>query len=331
VLRVRVDPGSADAGARLDQIVARLAGGVSVHAARRLIAEGRVRVDGRRAALGKKGARLAPGQTVEVDSDGGADTAAGPAAAGGPAATSPGAMADRLAPIPEPAAPLVVLYTDADLVAVDKPAGIASHPLRAGETGTLANALVARFPECALAGGDPREGGLGHRLDRETSGVLLAARSHGSWLALRAALKDPACEKSYLAEVIGRPEARGRLAAPIGRSGRRGRRVRVGDGRNPLPAVTEWEEIEARGASTLIRARLHSGRAHQVRAHLAATGHPIAGDAVYGGAEALEIARAFGVTSLRLFAESVRLRHPTSGDAFFIAAPAPEWGKMLAR
>jgi len=323
VRRASVDAGSADDGARLDQVVARLAGGVSVHAARRLIADGRVRLDGRRAALGKKGQRVAAGQTIEIDDD-----AIGAAAD----ARAPGAPAGAagMAPVAEPEAPLVVLYQDADLVAIDKPAGISCHPLRAGEIGTVANALVARFPECARAGGDPREGGLGHRLDRDTSGVLLAARSHAAWLALRAALKQPDCEKSYLAEVMGRPEPRGRMDAPIGRSGRRGRRVRIGEGRNPLPAVTEWEVLDPRGGTTLVRARLHAGRAHQVRAHLAAAGHPIAGDAVYGGAEALAAARALGATSLRLFAESVRLAHPTSGAPLLIAAPAPEWGKIRA-
>ena len=114
---------------------------------------------------------------------------------------------------------------------------------------------------------------------------MLAARSHAAWLALRAALKAPACEKSYLAEVLGRPEAQGRVSAAIGRSGRRGSRVRLDGGRNPLQATTEWEIVEARGASTLIRARLHAGRAHQVRAHLAAAGHPIVGDPTYGGPE----------------------------------------------
>jgi 23S rRNA pseudouridine1911/1915/1917 synthase len=293
--RATVDP--ATAGSRLDQFVARMGGG-SVHAARRLIAEGRVAVDGRAAGAARKGARLATGQVVDVDEGGGA---AAPL-------------------VPEPDAPLVILYRDADLIAVNKPAGIASHPLRPGETGTLANRLVARFPECAGAGADPREGGLGHRLDRETSGVLLAARGHPTWLGLRAAMKDATCEKTYLAEVTGHPAARGAVTAPIGRSGRRGHRVRVGAGRNPLAAVTAWEVIEVRAATALVRARLHAGRAHQVRAHLAASGHPIVGDSLYGGA-------APDAPGLRLHAESVRLRHPTSGAALVVEAPPPDWAR----
>ena len=230
---------------------------------------------------------------------------------------------------PEPDLPLAVLYADAHLVAVDKPAGVPSHPLHAGERGTLANALVARYPECAGAGDDRREAGLGHRLDNGTSGVILAARRHDVWLALRAALKAPSCEKSYLAEVIGRPSAaRGSMREPIGRRGRRGSRVVVGgQGRNPLPAATEWEVINARPDSTLLRVRLHAGRAHQVRAHLAALGHPLVGDQLYGHAPERDVAQRLGATSVRLHAESVSLRHPMSGQAISIAAPPPSLGR----
>jgi 23S rRNA pseudouridine1911/1915/1917 synthase len=296
------------AGARLDQFVSQLVGG-SVHAARRLIADGRVSLDGRAAREAKKGLRLAAGQKVAVEVE-----------ANAPAAITP-----------EGEAPLEILYCDAHVVAVNKPAGIASHPLRLGEKGTLANALVARFPECAGAGDDRREGGLGHRLDNGTSGVILAARRHDVWLALRAALKAPTCEKIYLAEVVGHPAApRGSLAEPIGRQGRRGTRVRVGgQGRNPLPAVTDWEVIDPRASSTLLRVRLHAGRAHQVRAHLASLGHPLVGDGLYGPAAARDLARALGAATVRLHAESVRLLHPMSGEAFSIDAPPPAWARIV--
>src|SRR5262249_12370198 len=103
---------------------------------------------------------------------------------------------------PDPTVAVAWLHVDEALVAVAKPAGVPSHPLQAGERGTAANAIVARFPECAEASPDAREGGLGHRLDNETSGVLLAARSRAAWEGLRAALRAPACEKTYLAEVV---------------------------------------------------------------------------------------------------------------------------------
>lgn len=296
----------AGAGVRLDQFVARLLGG-SVHAARRLILDGRVSLDGRSARGSKKGLHLTPGQTITVEVG---------------ATTSDGVT-------PEPEAALEILYCDAHLVAVNKPAGIPSQPLRAGERGTLANALVARFPECAGAGGDRREAGLGHRLDNGTSGVALAARRHDVWLALRAALTSPSCEKTYLAEVVGRPsEPQGSLAEPIGRHGRRGSRVVVGgQGRNPLPAVTAWEVVELRADSALLRVRLQAGRPHQVRAHLASLGHPLVGDLLYGHGTASEVAQRLGAGPVRLHAASVRLLHPITGEPISIEAPPPPWAR----
>lgn len=301
---------ASSAGLRLDQFLARVLVGSSVHGARRLIAAGQVRVDGRRA--GKKGDRLAVGQEVVVA---GADPA------------------EAAAPAVEPDASLVlpVLFQDGALIAVDKPAGIASHPLRPGERGTAANGIVALWPSCADASRDPREGGLGHRLDRDTSGVLLAARTRVAWEALRAALREPSCEKTYVAHVAGVPAARGEFAGAIGRVGRRGARVAIDAGRNPLPARTSWEMIAAgAGPSALVRARLHAGRAHQVRAHLAAAGYPILGDAVYGAEAARAIAGALGIDRLRLHAEAVRLRHPLTGAPLEIHAPLPAWATDFA-
>jgi 23S rRNA pseudouridine1911/1915/1917 synthase len=214
------------------------------------------------------------------------------------------------------------LHVDDALVAIDKPAGVPSHPLRAGELGTAANAIVARFPECEAASPDAREGGLGHRLDNETSGVLLAGRSRAAWEGLRAALRAPTCVKTYLAEVVGEPPDEGAATAPIGRAGRRGGRVRVGAGRAPLAARTDWKVIERRGATTLVRARLHAGRAHQVRAHLADAGFPIVGDAIYG--------RAAAGAPLHLHALAVHLRHPTTGAPLLIEAPPPAWAILRA-
>jgi len=294
-LRVSVEPGTA--GRRVDQFLSQALPGLSVAGARRLLAAGAVRVDGRPA---KKGERLGAGQVLEVDE-------------GAPAAETPEGRRVQ----PEPTLPLQVLAVDDDFVAVAKPAGWPSHPLAAGERGTVANALVARFPECAAASPDPREGGLVQRLDTETSGALLAARSADAWTRLRRALSDPACEKIYVAEVTGAAAAGG-SSEPIGRVGRHGARVRVGAGRNPLPARTDWELLEKRAATTLLRVRLGKGRAHQVRAHLAAAGHPIVGDAVYGT----------GGDAMHLHAWSVRFRHPRSGATISIEAPPPDWAKM---
>lgn len=286
--------GAASAGLRLETFVARAAG-TSVGRARRGIADGLVRLDGR---LARKGLRLRAGQTVAIDPE----------------------LGGAQAIVPDPDAPLEVLYSDGALVAVNKPAGVATHPLRPGERGTLANALVARFPECAAAGADAREAGLGHRLDRGTSGVLIAARSPEAWRKLRAALRAPDCRKGYLAEVAGTAPADGWIDAAIGRRGRRGSRVVLGGGRAPQASLTAFVRlgISPDRKRSLVRAELHVGRTHQVRAHLASAGHPIVGDAVYGGPPA---------PSLHLHAERVVVRHPTTGEALTISASAPGWAE----
>jgi 23S rRNA pseudouridine1911/1915/1917 synthase len=302
VIRVRVD--QAHAGGRVDHVVAEAVHGLGVAGARRLVAAGAVRLDGR---VARKGERVAAGQSIEIDDA---------------AATGAGAAAGV-----EPDAAIVVgwLVVDDAFVAIDKPAGVPSHPLRAGERGTAANAIVARFPECAAASPDAREGGLVHRLDNDTSGVLVAARGRQAWDELRAALRAPTCVKTYLAEVAGAPPERGVETAPIGRAGRRGGRVRVGSGRAPLAARTEWEVVERRGPTSLVRARLHAGRAHQVRAHLAAAGFPIAGDAVYGD----DVARS-AAPRLRLHAHTISFVHPRTRAALLIEAPPPPWAILRA-
>jgi 23S rRNA pseudouridine1911/1915/1917 synthase len=302
-MRLIVD--EASAGARLDAFLAAHGAAGSVAAARRAIAAGRVHLEGGRP---RKGTRLAPGQIVTTADE------------SGPTGVIPG-----------PELPLRVLYEDRHLVAVDKPAGIPSHPLHAGETGSVAAALVARYPECALAAADPREGGLGHRLDVGTSGVLVAARDRETWRALRQALGAEGCQKTYLAEVRGPlPDSADRpfvevgsrpgaiaVTAPIGRIGRRGSRVRLDGGRNPLPARTEMAIRERRGETTLVTAWLSRGRAHQVRAHLAHLGCPVVGDPLYGPEDS--------PGPLHLHALAVALRHPATGAPLCIEAPLPPW------
>jgi 23S rRNA pseudouridine1911/1915/1917 synthase len=303
-----------EAGLRLDAFLLRHKIVASATAARRVIAEGIVLVAGR---VGKKGSHLAQGQVVDV--------------------TAP--IPDRVVPTPALEVALTVLYSDNDLVAVNKPAGLPSHPLRAGEGASAAGALVARFPECAEASPDPREGGLVHRLDHGTSGVLVAARRREVWSVLRAALAAPGCEKTYRAEVIGHfpvvaagerefvsPGARPdtlTVAAPIGRVGRHGARVKLGGGRQPLPAVTEVVLVKERASTALVEARLCKGRTHQVRAHLAYLGLPVVGDSTYGdlGAET----QGKPPAALHLHAASIAFRHPTTGQLLRIEAPLPDW------
>ena len=300
-------------GMRLDHFVGRCVG-LSTAAARKLIDEGLIRIVGQ--ATGAKGTRLTKGSVVEV--------APRPFSA-------PGVLPDATWAV-------VVVYEDDDLVAIDKPAGVPSHPLRPGERGTAANAIVARFPSCAGASPDPREGGLGHRLDTATSGVLIAARSPGVWTALRGALGADDCEKRYLCEVWGAPPDVGRIDVDIGRRGRRGRTVSIGGGRRPRSAETEWKVVARATRTALLEARLHSGKPHQVRAHLASAGFPIVGDDRYGGLEerasaaSAPSASAVGDepglapgTRLHLHASAVRFRHPVTGALLTIEAPPPPW------
>jgi 23S rRNA pseudouridine1911/1915/1917 synthase len=303
-----------EAGTRLDGFLARRQTVPSAAAARRAIASGIVQVNGRAA---KKGVHLQAGDAVELGEN---STAGGVLEAD----------ADQ---------ELSVLYQDDDLVAVDKAAGVASHPLRPGDGPTVASALVARFPECTVASPDPREGGLGHRLDVGTSGVLLAARSREAWHRLREALATAGCEKIYLAEVRGDfPSALERefvlpgprpasfvVTAPIGRHGRRGSKVRLAAGRQPLPARTEITLLETRPSGALVEARLAQGRAHQVRAHLAHLGIPVVGDATYGEAEAA------AEIGLRLHAWAVSFVHPITLKSLHIEAPLPAWARRQKR
>ena len=313
--RFRVDGAASDM--RLDSFVGRSLG-VSVAEGRRLIATGAVRVDGRPA---PKGARVIAGAVVDIESH-----------------------ADRAAPVlPDGSLAIRFIYEDEDLVAIDKPAGVPSHPLLPDELGTVANAVVLRYPECAAASTDAREGGLGHRLDTATSGVLIAARSRHAWQALRRALGAGTCEKRYLCEVWGAPPETGGIDAEIGRVGRRGRRVRTDGGRHPRPAETRWTVIARGSSTTLIEARLHSGRPHQVRVHLASAGFPIVGDDRYGaksasgavpgaqGAVEAAVENAAEPSRLHLHAVSVRLVHPTKGTELLIEAPPPAWAAVFVR
>jgi len=309
-LSLTVEPD--EAGLRVDGFLVKRALMPSTAAARRAVASGIVHVDGK---VAKKGHRLEAGQQVDLSDR--------------PAA--------EVVLRPTPDLVLSVLYADEALVAVAKPSGVPSHPLHAGEGATVAGAIVAQFPECATASLDPREGGLGHRLDVGTSGVIVAARSREVWHRLRESLSSASCEKIYLAQAAGRfpdtdevvkdfvvPGASPHsfvVDCPIGRQGRRGGRVKLAAGRQPLPARTEITRLEARPEGDLLEARLSHGRAHQVRAHLAYLGTPVLGDLTYGEkSEGL-------AAELHLHAFAISLLHPMTGKPLRIEAPSPAWAK----
>lgn len=190
---------------------------------------------------------------------------------------------------PEPAAPLRVHLVNAQVVVVEKPAGQPSAVLRAGDSGTLANALVGRYPEMAEVGYSKREPGLVHRLDTGTSGLLVAARSPAAFLALREGLKQGALEKRYLAIVpVGLRSQAGTFSSWLGTHPRDRRRVVAASGTDGLRAAerrtTHWRVIRENGPWQLLELLVSSAYRHQIRAHLAAMGVPIAGDVLYGGA-----------------------------------------------
>ena len=240
------------AGERLDVLLAPRLGSRS--RAQRLIVAGRVLVDG---ATVRKNHRVGGGERVVVD-----DT---PEIAGA-------------APADARAAPFAVAYEDEHLIVVDKPAGVVVHPARGHREGTLAQALSAR----AAGGDDASRAGIVHRLDRETSGLLVVAKDEAVHRALKAALAAHQIRREYLALVEGRPPARsGTIEAPIGRDRRR-RILMSLDSDAPKEAVTHFELERALPRATLLRVRLQTGRTHQIRVHMRAIGHPVCGDPEYG-------------------------------------------------
>jgi 23S rRNA pseudouridine1911/1915/1917 synthase len=286
---------------RLDRALAD-ALGLGRAAVKQAFAAGAVRVRGRRA---RAADRAEPGAEVEIELEG-----------------RPGP------PEPDAGMPLAILAASPRWLVADKPAGIAVHPLAAGETGTLANAVAARFPECAGASEDPREGGAVHRLDAETSGCALFARDRPAWSALRAQFTARTVEKVYRAVVLGRLVAGGVCSVPLAQRGARAvpvpdelaadRQVSKGAAA-PRPAETHYEPVERLPAHTLVEVRIVTGATHQIRAHLAFLGHPVAGDALYGG----EAARLPGLARHALHAARLGFDPPEGGARVRVESPLP--------
>jgi len=218
-------------------------------------------------------------------------------------------------PVPQPELPLSVIHLDPQLVAVDKPAGVPSHPLQPGERGTVVNALVARHPECGDASADPREGGLVHRLDTLTSGVLLAARSAEAWRALREAFSGRRVDKRYLAVATGPVADEGEIDLPLRHRGDHVEPAMAGGGRE---ALTDFRVLSRAADASLLEVRIHTGVLHQIRAHLAAIGAPVLGDTDYGGRPLPGLDRFF------LHAARLGFSHPATGSRLEITAPLPD-------
>jgi 23S rRNA pseudouridine1911/1915/1917 synthase len=210
--------------------------------------------------------------------------------------------------------PLEVLYEDEDIAVIDKPAGMVVHPAPGHYTGTLVHALLGRGGSWSATGGSARPG-IVHRLDKGTSGLIVVARNDASHRALSAQLKDRTLSRMYLAIVRGtiKGEA-GELEGPIGRHPNERKRMAVVSGGRF--ARTRYQVVERRGGHTLLRCDLDTGRTHQIRVHLAALGHPVAGDAEYGGREEL-------AARPMLHAWRLRLQHPRTHSEMTFEAPPP--------
>ncbi len=279
------------AGDRLDRYLAQHAGLPSRAAAERLIERGAVRVDGVPA---HKALRLAGGELIELEDE---------------AESSPAGPEDGV----ELEIPLALI--DEHVIVADKPAGVVTHPA----PGVVGPTLVASLRHLGLRGGDDdQRPGVVHRLDRDTSGLLVLSRSDEAYAALGEQMRARQIEREYVALVRGRPPSRrGTIDAPIGRDRNDVGRMAVG-GRGERPAVTHFELTEPLAGASLLRLKLETGRTHQIRVHLAAIGHPVLGDPLYGvpGGQ-------IGLRRQFLHAARLGFVHPVGGDRIELASELP--------
>ena len=256
---------------------------------KRLVGEGNVLLNG---GLPKAGSRVRPGDLVSV--------------------TVPAPRPTEA--VPEDI-PLQVVYQDGEMLVVDKPAGLTVHPAPGHPSGTLVNALLALCPDLKGIGGELRPG-IVHRLDKDTSGLMMVAKSGPAHSSLSRQIKDRAVRKEYTAMVLGRVESNeGRIDAPIGRNPRNRKRMAVAPGGRD--AVTAYRVVRRYWSHTLLEVFPETGRTHQIRVHLAYAGHPLLGDPVYGGRSGL-LPRQF------LHAHLLGMRHPSSGEYMEFRSDLPE-------
>ena len=287
------------AGVRLDAFLS-ADGALTRSQAAHLIAEGRVRVNGKPAA---KSARLSGGETVTVDVPQLRETA-----------------------LPPQDIPLDVVYEDDDVIVVNKPTGLVVHPAPGHPDGTLVNALLHHCGDSLSGIGGEKRPGIVHRIDRDTSGLIIAAKNDAAHLALSAQLKDHSLSRTYECLVTGNmKQDSGTVDAPIGRSSAdRKKMAVVPTGRR---AVTHWEVVARYPGVTHLRCRLETGRTHQIRVHMAYIGHPILGDTVYGAKKPVP-----GLTGQCLHATGLRFVHPRTGEPVELHCPLPpEFTAMLQK
>lgn len=294
------------ANQRLDKVLVELLPELSRARVRTLLEEGQVRVNGRRM---RKGDPLPEGAEIAVS----------------------GVLPPQdFSPIPDADAALVLRFEDAHVVVLDKPAGMPTHPLRPDERGTLANAIAARYPETLGVGFKKREPGLVHRLDTDTSGLVMVARTAAAFEALRNASAAGTVHKRYLALVEGNVAAEGTIDLPMVPHRKDPKRVevvtehvRLRAGTRTHPAVTHYRVARNLEGFTLLEVEVERAFRHQVRAHLAVMGMPLVGDALYRG-PALPESLGVGLGRHFLHASEVSFPHPATGAETRVTAPLPD-------
>ena len=281
-------------GERLDAFLARSVEGLTRSAAQRLLEEGAVTGGGR--AL-KKSDKTVPGKTVEI-----------------------------VLPDPEPVdvkpqnIPLDVVYEDSDVIVVNKPVGMVVHPAPGHPDGTLVNALLYHCGNTLSGINGELRPGIVHRIDRDTSGLIIAAKNDKAHLALAEQLQDHSLARVYEAVAVGSfREDSGTVDAPIGRHPVDRKRMAV-EPRNGRPAVTHWSVLARYPGYTHVECRLETGRTHQIRVHLASIGHPLLGDTVYGSKKPCP-----GLAGQCLHARRLVFRHPRTGERVELECPLPDW------
>lgn len=281
-------------GERLDAALARLVPSLSRSQAQRLIEQGAVTHGGRPV---KKNEKLSAGDTLEL--------------------TLPEA---REVPIEAQPIPLEVCYEDADVIVVNKPKGLVVHPAPGHADGTLVNALLAHCGDSLSGIGGEKRPGIVHRIDKDTSGLIIAAKNDAAHAALAAQLKDHSLARTYVCLVCGRiRDDAGTIDAPIGRHPTDRKKMAVTQ-KGSRSAVTHWEVIARYRGYTHIRCRLETGRTHQIRVHMAHIGHPLLGDALYGAPSPDK-----GLSGQCLHARELKFIHPRTGEHVVVSTDLPEY------